>query len=349
MYNEYISTKSEIIQGINISTIPNFEHFHFQDSDGDAISDYIETKLGLDINNPDSDEDGTTDGLEIGMIGTSPTNPDTDNDGLKDGQDPVPLVNEKEMFHSTLGFQDTFMTIIADENESFVYIVSDTISIQTNDKISIFIGKDKNKYEFNTSGNHSMINITKTSKGYSFAIRETTLKTERNEEIQTSNMTIVNVSIEYDVECLALSPISRYTWKGDSANEPYSIYINNKRFTFCIRKAQKQSFDIDTNTCSQCGLIDLVNKNMSFRGIFEYEKNMEMFNSFSDCIQSKANNKFNLEYDPYLKTFKGSLSSKGNSILHSSFFRMITNTSTYFDLLSAPIVKHTTDTFVTNL
>ncbi len=68
------------------------------DSDGDGLSDDVETSTGIfvdsddtgsDPNNADTDGDGLDDGTEIN-IGTDPLNPDTDGDGLTDGEDPTP-------------------------------------------------------------------------------------------------------------------------------------------------------------------------------------------------------------------------------------------------------------------
>ena len=70
------------------------------DSDGDGIPDELESFLGLNPNDPDSDNDGTPDGLEdsdsdglsnLGevLLGLDPSNPDTDANGTADGlEDP---------------------------------------------------------------------------------------------------------------------------------------------------------------------------------------------------------------------------------------------------------------------
>ncbi|NQX90007.1 MAG: hypothetical protein HRT77_15220 [Halioglobus sp.] len=63
------------------------------DSDGDGLTDDVETNTGLfvndgdagtDPNNPDSDGDGILDGAEL-AFGTDPTDSDSDNDGVDDG------------------------------------------------------------------------------------------------------------------------------------------------------------------------------------------------------------------------------------------------------------------------
>ena len=66
-----------------------------EDSDGDGLSDRVESVLGTDPNNPDTDGDGLTDKEEIDgktedgktFPPTNPRNPDTDGDGVSDGDE----------------------------------------------------------------------------------------------------------------------------------------------------------------------------------------------------------------------------------------------------------------------
>ncbi|MBT8099557.1 MAG: hypothetical protein KJO82_07385, partial [Gammaproteobacteria bacterium] len=61
------------------------------DTDGDGISNAVEISVGLDPNDADTDNDGLTDGAEVGADGTqgagetSALDADTDDDGLGDG------------------------------------------------------------------------------------------------------------------------------------------------------------------------------------------------------------------------------------------------------------------------
>lgn len=57
------------------------------DDDGDSLSNLKENTLGTDPNNPDTDGDGLSDGLEVNQYGTNPNNQDSDGDTLKDGQE----------------------------------------------------------------------------------------------------------------------------------------------------------------------------------------------------------------------------------------------------------------------
>ena len=57
------------------------------DSDGDGLSDDEEATLGTDPHNPDTDNDGLSDYLEVKEHGTDPFKADSDMDMLKDGEE----------------------------------------------------------------------------------------------------------------------------------------------------------------------------------------------------------------------------------------------------------------------
>jgi hypothetical protein len=65
------------------------------DRDGDGLSDAEEDEFGTDPLNPDTDEDGLTDGGEVAEFGTDPLDPDTDSDGLLDGTGEFDEVRER--------------------------------------------------------------------------------------------------------------------------------------------------------------------------------------------------------------------------------------------------------------
>lgn len=58
-----------------------------QDDDLDGLSNQREVDLGLDPGNPDSDQDGLNDGMEVNQYTTDPKNVDSDQDTLTDGQE----------------------------------------------------------------------------------------------------------------------------------------------------------------------------------------------------------------------------------------------------------------------
>jgi len=65
------------------------------DADGDFLSDANEAQVGTDPNDPDTDDDGITDGDELGyepspLPRPNPLDPDTDDDGVLDGEDANP-------------------------------------------------------------------------------------------------------------------------------------------------------------------------------------------------------------------------------------------------------------------
>ena len=57
------------------------------DSDGDGLTDAIETGLGTDPQDADSDDDGLSDGAEVNTHATDPLDFDTDDDGFGDGHE----------------------------------------------------------------------------------------------------------------------------------------------------------------------------------------------------------------------------------------------------------------------
>lgn len=55
------------------------------DRDEDGLSDQDELNRGTDPDDPDTDDDGLPDGIEVVLVGTDPLDPDTDGDGKTDG------------------------------------------------------------------------------------------------------------------------------------------------------------------------------------------------------------------------------------------------------------------------
>ena len=57
------------------------------DADGDTLLDGAEPFWGTGPLDPDTDDDGVEDGMEVASLLTAPLNPDTDNDGCADGEE----------------------------------------------------------------------------------------------------------------------------------------------------------------------------------------------------------------------------------------------------------------------
>lgn len=66
---------------------PNIAADAALDEDEDDLSNLEEYLAGTDIENPDTDGDGISDGDEVKIHGTNPLNADTDQDGLTDGRE----------------------------------------------------------------------------------------------------------------------------------------------------------------------------------------------------------------------------------------------------------------------
>jgi hypothetical protein len=60
------------------------------DPDGDGLNNLEEFRAGTDHLDPDTDNDGLTDGEEVNDTGTDPLDADTDDDGVIDGEDRFP-------------------------------------------------------------------------------------------------------------------------------------------------------------------------------------------------------------------------------------------------------------------
>ena len=106
------------------------------DFDGDGLSNELESRYGTDPNNPDTDNDGLSDGDEVNIYKTSPVDYDTDNDGLGDGKEielktnPLDIDSdddglkdgeEVESYHTNPLKPDTDGDGIIDREEIFIY------------------------------------------------------------------------------------------------------------------------------------------------------------------------------------------------------------------------------------
>ncbi|MCU0692773.1 MAG: Ig-like domain-containing protein, partial [Polyangiaceae bacterium] len=77
-----------------------------KDTDGDGLCDIHEATLGTDPNNPDTDNDGLADGVEVHSASTNPLDDDTDDDGLLDGNEDAQGTSPLEVDSDGDGLQD---------------------------------------------------------------------------------------------------------------------------------------------------------------------------------------------------------------------------------------------------
>jgi MYXO-CTERM domain-containing protein len=81
---------SEIVNHRDPVDFPADDNGSLDDPDGDGLTNAEEAGLGTDPNDPDTDDDGLTDGIEVrGENPTNPLDPDSDDDLLCDGPDSV--------------------------------------------------------------------------------------------------------------------------------------------------------------------------------------------------------------------------------------------------------------------
>ncbi|MBD3260330.1 MAG: hypothetical protein GF334_01410 [Candidatus Altiarchaeales archaeon] len=89
------------------------------DTDSDDIPDFLEKRIGTNINKKDSDGDNLTDFDEHYNLPTSPILADTDSDTLKDNVDPNPLSPDSAEVTLYLDLYDLFV------NHSLVFALTD--------------------------------------------------------------------------------------------------------------------------------------------------------------------------------------------------------------------------------
>jgi hypothetical protein len=102
-FHYWINTPRLIDGNGNLSD-PRPIHYFMMDFDSDGLMNFDENKANCDIWDPDSDNDGLSDGFEVNVLGTNPNLSDTDNDGISDGVDPEPLVPEISFMDSLSEF-----------------------------------------------------------------------------------------------------------------------------------------------------------------------------------------------------------------------------------------------------
>lgn len=124
------------------------------DSDDDGLSNIKEFELGTKPFNPDTDNDGLTDGDEVNIYGTDPLKYDTDDDGISDG-DEVALGTDP-LSPTTDGIADTERTFVQ--------------TIDADDEILEDINTEYNPYDLSleiTAAGNAQSSLTVQESGYS--------------------------------------------------------------------------------------------------------------------------------------------------------------------------------------
>ena len=148
------------LSGMTISTDFDFEIDTILDSDEDGLPDYIETEIGSNPYNPDTDGDGLSDGIEYYLFDTDPTKTDTDGNGISDADedfDEDGLTNGEEIDLGTSPLSpDTDSDDLSDYEEVYVYntdpLKSDTDSDRLSDGEEIVLGTDPLNPDTNGNG-----------------------------------------------------------------------------------------------------------------------------------------------------------------------------------------------------
>jgi hypothetical protein len=107
----------------------HFSAMSLVDTDGDGLTDAEENALGTDPNDPDSDDDGLSDGAEVNDYGTDPLNSDTDGDTLSDD-------DEINLYGTDPTLKDTDGDTLSDGDEINLYGTDPTLKDTDGDTLN---------------------------------------------------------------------------------------------------------------------------------------------------------------------------------------------------------------------
>lgn len=121
----------EVARGSHPIASPGDDIVVALDRDSDGLTDESEEALGTNPDDPDSDDDGLLDGVEVNFTNSDPNNPDTDNGGVQDGAEVSQGKSPTEPSDDVTGV-DTDEDGLTDSQEGFIG-TDPTISDSDND------------------------------------------------------------------------------------------------------------------------------------------------------------------------------------------------------------------------
>lgn len=208
------------------------------DSDDDGLSNIKEFELGTKPFNPDTDNDGLTDGDEVNIYGTDPLKYDTDDDGISDG-DEVALGTDP-LSPTTDGIADTERTFVQ--------------TIDADDEILEDINTEYNPYDLSleiTAAGNAQSSLTVQESGYSDSM---------------FNWSILGTcpELNYDDSCKVDEVVLKFKVDEEYIDNPDSEYAEENPEFACIKRYNvfrffeednillpvKTDVDVENNTVS---------------------------------------------------------------------------------------------------
>ena len=157
------------------------------DNDGDGLSNKRELEIGTKPFNPDSDDDGLTDGEEENTYGTNPLKYDTDDDGISDG-DEITIGTDP---------QSPYTNGIADTERTFKQTIS------ADDEILEEINTEYNPYELSleiTAAGNAHTSLTVQESSYSTAMSNDAILGISPELIYDNACKVEEVVVKFKVD-----------------------------------------------------------------------------------------------------------------------------------------------------
>lgn len=208
------------------------------DCDSDGLSNIREFELGTKPFNPDTDNDGLTDGDEVNIYGTDPLKYDTDDDGISDGDEIA--MGTDPLSPTTDGIADTERTFVQ--------------TIEADDEILEDINTEYNPYDLSleiTAAGNAHSSLTVQESGYSDSMFNWSILGVCPELIYDSTCKVDEVVLKFKVdEEYIANPDSEYAKENPE-------FVGIKRYNVFrffeednILLPVKTDVDVENNTVS---------------------------------------------------------------------------------------------------